>query len=84
MDKKYKLLYCQNDFPVFQNRIYKIEKEAVNCQKGSVRLVYSPEDAMNVLPEGSTIIVMNPNYMKEIKDITKNRYVCISVDCKEF
>ena len=44
-------------------------------------LVHSPEDAMDMLPKGATVLVMNPNYMREIKEMTENRYVYIGVDC---
>jgi len=36
--------------------------------------VVSPEEAMTRLPDGADIIVMNPNYLGEIKEITKGRY----------
>lgn len=36
--------------------------------------VSSPEEAMAELPDGSTLIVMNPNYLEEIRAMTKDRY----------
>lgn len=34
-----RLLYQQDDFPIFQNRMYDTEAEARNCPKGDIRLV---------------------------------------------
>lgn len=34
-----KLLYQQDDFPIFQNRMYDSKEEAVDCPKGNIRLV---------------------------------------------
>jgi hypothetical protein len=36
--------------------------------------VVSPEDAMARLPNGADIIVMNPNYLEEIRVVTGGRY----------
>ncbi len=36
--------------------------------------VYSPSDAINLLPKGSNIIIMNPNYLNEVIDITDGIY----------
>jgi SAM-dependent methyltransferase len=41
---------------------------------GSGAKVYAPSDILNVLPAGSNIIVMNPNYLAEIKQLTNNIY----------
>lgn len=43
-------------------------------------LVYSPEDAMKKLAEGSTVFVMNSNYIEEIKAMSKNKYNYVGVD----
>ncbi|MEI6544409.1 MAG: class I SAM-dependent methyltransferase [Methylococcales bacterium] len=43
-------------------------------------LVQSPSDALSVLPKGSTIYVMNSNYLKEIKQMSNNAYKYIEVD----
>lgn len=43
-------------------------------------LVQSPEQAMASLPPGSTIYVMNSNYLEEIKVMSKNAYICVGVD----
>jgi hypothetical protein len=42
--------------------------------------VLSPEEAMASLPPGSTIYVMNSNYLEEIKAMSKNAYNCVGVD----
>lgn len=34
-----RVLYQQDGFPVFQNRIYKTAEEAMNCPKGNLRIV---------------------------------------------
>lgn len=34
-----KLLYRQNDYPIFQNRMYETAEEAINCPKGDIELV---------------------------------------------
>lgn len=36
---KTRLLYEQNDFPVFQNRMYATAEEAQNCPRGNIRIV---------------------------------------------
>lgn len=43
-------------------------------------LVRSPSDALAVLPKGSTIYVMNSNYLQEIKKMSNNAYKYIEVD----
>ena len=40
-------------------------------------LVQSPVDALQKLPVGSNIYVMNPNYLDEIKQMSKNKYTYI-------
>jgi hypothetical protein len=42
--------------------------------------VQSPEEAMNHLPSGSTIFVMNSNYIEEIKAMSGNRYHYVGID----
>jgi len=42
--------------------------------------VKSPEDALKTLPHGSTIFVMNSNYLQEIKQMSNNFYNYVSVD----
>ena len=42
--------------------------------------VFSPEEALPKLPVGSTIYVMNSNYMEEIKQMSNNAYNYIGVD----
>lgn len=42
--------------------------------------VDSPEDALAYLPVGSTIYVMNSNYLQEIREMTNNAYLYIGVD----
>jgi Methyltransferase domain len=43
-------------------------------------LVQSPSDALATLPKGSTIYVMNSNYLQEIKQMSNNAYKYIEVD----
>lgn len=44
--------------------------------------VLSPEEGLAMLPAGSTIYVMNSNYLQEIKQMSSNayRYVCVDHD----
>lgn len=42
--------------------------------------VQSPEEVLPTLPEGSTIYVMNSNYMEEIRSMSKNAFNYIGVD----
>lgn len=42
--------------------------------------VQAPAEALAVLPHGSTIYVMNSNYLKEIKEMSDNVYNYIEVD----
>jgi SAM-dependent methyltransferase len=43
-------------------------------------LVHSPDDALATLPKGSTIYVMNSNYLNEIKQMSKNLFNYIEID----
>lgn len=43
-------------------------------------LVQSPSHALKNLPTGSTIYVMNSNYLEEIKKLSKNAYNYVEVD----
>lgn len=36
---EHRLLYSQNDFPVFQNRMYETVEAARNCPRGDIRLI---------------------------------------------
>lgn len=42
--------------------------------------VHSPEAALSCIPLGSTIFVMNSNYLQEIRKMTNNAYRYIGVD----
>lgn len=42
--------------------------------------VSSPEEALDQLPEGSEIIVMNSNYLEEIRSMTQNRFSYFPAD----
>jgi hypothetical protein len=42
--------------------------------------VYSPEDALKILPYGSTIFVMNSNYLSEIKKMSNNIFHYVNID----
>lgn len=39
MTKKIRHLYSAHDFPIFQNRMYDTEKEALSCPRGDIELV---------------------------------------------
>jgi hypothetical protein len=62
----FKLLYQQDDFPVFQNRMYESKEEAINCPKGNIRLVENLESGLvyndAFLPE---LMVYDGNYQNE-------------------
>jgi hypothetical protein len=47
---------------------------------GTGLLVQSPTQALATLPEGSTIYVMNSNYLDEIKKMSNNAYNYVEVD----
>lgn len=42
--------------------------------------VQSPEEALPTLPRGSSIYVMNSNYLDEIRHMSGHAYTCIGVD----
>ena len=46
IDKKYKLLYQQKEFPVFQNRMYKAKQDAIDCPKGNIYLVQNQDPGL--------------------------------------
>ncbi|WP_447788894.1 class I SAM-dependent methyltransferase [Pseudomonas farris] len=46
--------------------------------------VSSPQEAMDDLPEGANLFVMNSNYLEEIKRMTGGRYVYHAVDSASF
>jgi hypothetical protein len=46
--------------------------------------VSSPQEAMDALPEGANVFVMNSNYFEEIKRTTGGRYVYHAVDNASF
>lgn len=43
--------------------------------------VMPPEVAFEQLPAGSDIVVMNHNYLAEIKQLVNGRFNCLTVDC---
>ena len=45
-DANYKKLYSQDQLPVFQNRMYETEAEAINCPRGNVHLVEDLETGL--------------------------------------
>ena len=47
---------------------------------GTGKRVSSPEEALETLPAGSTIFVMNSNYLDEIKCMSNHAYHYVSVD----
>lgn len=46
--------------------------------------VRSPEQALQQLPPGSTVFVMNSNYLDEIKRMSNNTYHYIGIDNEGF
>lgn len=44
----------------------------------------SPQEALDGLPEGANLFVMNSNYLEEIKRMTGGRYVYHAVDSASF
>jgi hypothetical protein len=56
------LLYQQDDFPIFQNRMYDSKEEAIACPKGNIRLV---EDLQ-------TGLVYNDAFKPELMDYDEN------------
>lgn len=42
--------------------------------------VLSPSQALALLPAGSTLHVMNSNYMNEVKQMSNNKYIYLTVD----
>jgi hypothetical protein len=40
------LLYQQNQFPIFQNRMYETADAALNCPKGEIKLVKDPQTGL--------------------------------------
>ncbi|MGR4037872.1 class I SAM-dependent methyltransferase [Pseudomonas sp. JDS08PS003] len=46
--------------------------------------VSSPQEAMEALPAGANLFVMNSNYLEEIKRMTDGRYVYHAVDSASF
>ena len=45
-DSNHRLLYQQDAFPVFQNRMYETKEEALNCPKGDIHLVEDLETGL--------------------------------------
>ena len=58
----FKLLYQQDNFPIFQNRMYDSKDEAINCPKGNIRLVQNLE----------TGLVYNDAFLPELMDYDGN------------
>lgn len=50
------------------------------CLPATGLKVASPEEGLARLPAGSTIFVMNSNYLQEIKQMSNNAYHYVSVD----
>ena len=57
-----KLLYQQDNFPIFQNRMYDTKDEAINCPKGNIRLLQNLE----------TGLVYNDAFLPELMDYDGN------------
>lgn len=47
---------------------------------GTGKRVLSPDEAMASLPAGSTMFVMNSNYLDEIKSMSNNLYTYIEIE----
>lgn len=62
----FNLLYQQDDFPIFQNRMYNSKKEGVHCPKGNICLV---EDLKTGLIYNASfspdLMVYDRNYQNE-------------------
>jgi hypothetical protein len=58
----FKLLYQQDNFPIFQNRMYDSKDEAINCPKGNIRLVQNLE----------TGLIYNDAFLPELMDYDGN------------
>lgn len=50
-----RLLYEQNDFPIFQNQMYDMAKEARNCLQGDIRLVQNRRSGLVIPPRNGWI-----------------------------
>jgi len=53
---KYRKLYEQRDFPIFQNRMYETAESARNCQRGDIRIVQ----------DSSTGLIFNSSFNPEL------------------
>ena len=42
--------------------------------------ILGPDEAIKCLPEGAAMLVMNSNYLEEIKQMSNNRYRYLGVD----
>ena len=42
--------------------------------------IQSPAEALTTLPAGSTLYVMNSNYLNEIRSMSANQYLYVGVD----
>ncbi|NYT61908.1 methyltransferase domain-containing protein [Alcaligenaceae bacterium] len=49
---------------------------------GTGCLVHAPDDVLPVLPSGSTIYVMNSNYLSEIKNMSGSKFNYIGIDSR--
>jgi len=61
-----KLLYEASDFPVFQNKMYETQEDAIACQRGDIRLVENLDTGLvyneSFLPE---LMKYDSNYQNE-------------------
>ena len=46
--------------------------------------VSSPQEALDALPDGAHLFVMNSNYLEEIRRMTDGRFVYHAVDSADF
>jgi hypothetical protein len=61
-----KILYCQKNFPVLQNRVYETSEEAKNCPTGDIEIIQNDENGLiynNAFD--LDIIVYDKNYNNE-------------------
>lgn len=42
--------------------------------------VNAPDEVLPTLPDGTSILVMNPNYLEEIRQLSGSRLNCVSID----
>ena len=65
INKKHKLLYQQKDFPLFQNRMYETEQNAIDCPKANIYLVQDQDTGLIYnLDFNPELMVYDKHYQK--------------------